>query len=408
MRRGIRALAVLAAGVVLLPAAPAIAATEKIMFTDGTDRSSWFWNKQVDQEVGAGPISQRLRARSPQNRDTLPVAVERKELERISAIWFDLAGRGVTPGSTITKAVLTIAEISDPNEQPAYNTNGKGIQACPIDEYLAGGEAEEWKAAPKYDESGCVKGKRNAKSKPPAWSFNLTGIAGAWGEDPFGSNNGVMLVPVVPGDAPPIESWQINLKIPNRDVPATPEKENKTTRDRAVLTLAFSPGAPMTLAPPPPPPPPMAPPDFGGGAGTIPSSDFGTESGGGDQGTAPAESETVQAKPVGQVRPPGAPWYVWMLIPLGLLMWAAVRPLVLEPARGMRPDGPVAAIRRLNAQRTGRTLEGPVDPLLGTLHALQGAGRRIAGAARGVRRGLGRAVGGIGALAGTVTRKPGR
>lgn len=403
MKRGMRALVVLAAAVVLLPAAPAHAATKKILFTDGTDRTSWFWNKQVDEEVGGGPISQRLRVRNPQNRDTLPVSVERKELERISAIWFDLAGRGVTAGSTITKAVLTIAEVSDPNEQPAYNTNGKGIQACPIDEFWPQGDPpEKWETAPKYDESACVKGKRNATSKPPAWSFNLTGIAGAWGEDPFGSNNGVMLQGIVPADAPPIESWQINLKIPNRDVPATPEKENKTTRDRAVLTLAFTPGAPTLLAPPPPPPPPPVPPDFGG-AGAIPSSDFGSESGGGDQGTAPGD-ETVQAKPVAQVQPPRAPWYVWMLIPLGLLMWAAVRPLVLEPARGMRPDGPVAAIRKLNAQRRGRPLEGPVDPLLGTLHALQGAGRRIAAAAGGARRGLGRAVGGIGAVAGGITR----
>jgi hypothetical protein len=406
MRRAARVLALTAAFSVLMPGAPALGATEKILFKDGTDRSSWYWNKQIDEEVGGGPISQRVRARSPQNRDTLPVSVEAGKLERISAIYFDLSGRGVTPGSTITKAVLTIAEVTDPNEQPAYNTQGKTIQACLIDEFWPGGEAEKWETQPTYDDTGCAKGKRNEKPDPPTWTFNLTRIAGPWGEDPSGSNNGVMLLGVIPKGAGPTESWQINVKIPSRDVLATPENESKKTRDRAALSLTFSPGQPMLLAPPPPPPPPP-PLDFGAGAGFAPSSDFGSE-GTETQTEAPQAPATpsgagIQAEPVAQIRP-RAPWYVWMLIPLGLLAWAAVRPLVLEPARGIRPDGAVAAIQRLNAERRGSPLEEPGDPLLRMLHAFQGAGRGIARAAGVVQKGTGRVAGGIGALAGGIAR----
>jgi hypothetical protein len=402
-----RVLALTGVLAVLVPGAPAQAATEKVFFTYGSDRSSWYWNKQVDQEIGAGPISQRARARSPQNPDTLPVAVEGGKHERISALYFDISGRGVTAGSTITRAVLQIVELTDPNEQPAYNAQGKVIQACRVEDFWPGGEAEKWETAPAYDDSACVKGKRTAKSDPPTWTFNLTPIAGPWGQDPFSSNNGVMFVAALSKDAGPTESWQINLKVPSRDQQVTPDDDYKKTRKRAVLSLTFTPGEPAGIAAPPPPPSDFGSGDFGGGGSFAPSSDFGSQPGG-RAGKAPkseptgaAGAEQVQAEPVAQIRPK-APWYVWMLIPLGLLAWAAVRPLVLEPARGMRHDGAVSAIRRLNAQRRGRPLEEPVDPLVRTLQTFQGAGRWIAGAAGGVRSGAGRVIGGI---ARTVRRR---
>ncbi|HEV8572863.1 MAG TPA: hypothetical protein VGR49_07440 [Actinomycetota bacterium] len=406
MRRAARVLALTAAFTVLLPAVPALGSTEKILFTYGTDRSSWYWNKQVDEEVGAGPISQRVRVRNPQNPDTLPIAVEGGKHERISALYFDISGRGVTSGSTITRAVLEIDELSDPNEQPPYNARGKVIQACRIEDFWPGGEAEKWETAPAYDDSACVKGKRNGKSDPPTWTFNLTRIAGPWGEDPFGSNSGVMLLGVIPKDAGPTDSWQINLKVPSRDKEVTPGDDYKQTRDRAVLSLTFSPGQAAVLAPPPPPPPPP-PPDFGSGAGFAPSSDFGSQGSEPQspvtQSPAPPSAESIPAEPVSEARP-RAPWYVWMLIPLGLLAWAAVRPLILEPARGIRPDGAVMAIRRLNAQRRGSPLEEPVDPLVRTLHALQGAGRGIARVSGAVRVGTGRVAGSVGAFASGILR----
>jgi hypothetical protein len=404
MRRAARVLALTAAVAVILPASPAAAATERILYRDGTDRISWYWNKQIDEEVGAGPISQRVRLRSPQNPDTLPVSMESGKPERISAIYFDLSSRGVTPGSTISRAVLTIAEVSDPNEQPAYNSRGKVIRACRIEDYWPAGEAEKWETAPQYDNSSCAKGRRRAATRndPPSWTFTLTSLAQPWGEDPFGSNNGVMLLGVAPQNAGPQESWQINLKVPSRDRPATPQNETRETRDRAVLTLAFTPGQASVLAPPaPPPPPPPPPPDFGGSV-AAPSSNLGAGSGSGET-PAPQPTPTgqgIQARPVSRVQP-RAPWYAWLLIPIGLLAWAAVRPLVLEPARGLRPGGAVATIRALNAQRRGMALVEPADPLIRAAQAFEGAGRWVAGAAGGLRRGLGR-VGG--ALARAVRR----
>jgi len=404
MRRAARLLALTAAVATVLPGLPARAATERILYKDGTDRISWYWNKQVDQEVGGGPISQRVRLRNPQSPDTMPVSMEGGKPERISAIYFELSSRGVTAGSTISKAVLTIAEVSDPNEQPAYNTQGKVIEACRIEDFWPAGDAEKWETAPAYDDSGCAKGKRKAatKSDPPTWTFNLTRLAQPWGEDPFGSNNGVMLLGVAPKNPGPADSWQINLKVPSRDRAATPQNESKVTRDRAFLSLAFTPGQPTALVPPaPPPPPPLPPPDFGG---SVPSSDFGAEAGDGTPAPQPTPTgEAIQAQPVGQVQP-RAPWYAWMLIPLGLLAWAAVRPLVLEPARGLRPGGAVSTIRALNAQRRGMPLEEPTDPLVRAMEAFQGAGRRIAGATEGLRRSAGQAAGGIGAVAGAIAR----
>ena len=405
MRRAASVLALTAALAVVLPGAPARAATQRILYKDGTDRISWYWNKQVDQEVGAGPISQRVRLGNPQSTDTMPVAVEAGKPERISAIYFDLSSRGVTAGSTISKAVLTVTEVSDPNEQPPYNTQGKVIQACRIEDYWPAGSAEKWETAPQFDDSSCAKGKRDTKpkSEPPTWTFNLTRLAQPWGEDPFGSNNGVMFLGVIPKGAGPAESWQINLKVPSRDKVATPQNESKQTRDRAFLSLVFTPGQPSALAPPAPPPPPPPPPDFGGTA-AAPSSNFGTEPGAESPAAQPTPTaQGIQAQPVGQVQP-RAPWYAWMLIPIGLLAWAAVRPLVLEPARGLRPGGAVTTIRALNAQRRGMPLQEPTDPLVRALEAFQGAGRRIAGAGGALRRGAGRAAGGIGAVAGGIAR----
>jgi hypothetical protein len=405
MRRAARVLNLAVAVAVVLSGSPAGAATERVLYRDGTDRKSWYWNKQIDEEIGGGPLSQRVRLGNPQSPDTLPVSMESGKPDRISAIYFDLSSRGVTADSTISKAVLTIAEVSDPNEQPSYNTQGKAIQACRIDDYWPEGSAEKWDTAPKYDDSGCAKGKRKAatKSDPPTWTFNLTQIARPWGEDPFGSNNGVMLLGVAPKTTGPADSWQINLKVPSRDRAATPQDESKVTKERAFLSLAFTPGQTSALVPPAPPPPPPPPPSFGGGA-PVSSSDFGTQPGGGTPAPQPTPTgEGIKAQPVGQVQP-RAPWYAWMLIPLGLLAWAAVRPLVLEPARGLRPGGAVSTIRALNAQRRGMPLQEPADPLIRALEAVQGAGRRIAGATGGLRRGAGRAAAGIGAVAGGIAK----
>ena len=404
-RRLSLAVAVLA-GVLLSPGA-ALAATEKARFEYGVDRVSWYWNKQLDEEAGGEPlpVSQRVRVRNPQNPDTLPVSVEQGKLERISAIFFDLSGRGVIAGSSIQKAVLTLTESSDGNEQPAFNSQGKAIQACRIDDYWPGGEAEKWDTAPPYDETTCVEGKRREAKpgekeiRPPTWTFDLTQLAQPWGQDPV-TNNGVMLVGALPENPGPTDTWQINLKIPARDRDVTPMDEYKETRDRALLSLAFTPGSGSALAP-------------GGGVTLDSGSSFApsTDLGAGSADLAEPEPPAPAAKPkpaqpattpAGSFRPK-APWFVWFLVPAGLLALSAVRSAVLEPAGGPRPDGVIAAIRRLNAERHGRPLAEATSGPSPLRRALAAAGAPFLAVGRAGSR-AGRALRRAGSA---LTRRPG-
>jgi hypothetical protein len=219
-----------------------------------------------------------------------------------------------------------------------------------------------------------VEGKREvATGAPPLWTFDLTKISEGWGKDPF-SNNGVMLLGVLQNAG---ESWQVNLRIPTKESTATTENDYELTKNRARLQLAFVPGKEPLI---PPVAPPAAPADVSGGSGTsssggsipsiggiTPSTDLTGASGGGsfpsvDTGIAPPPPlETApQAVTAPQPTEPRLPGYVWLLIPAGLLALAAVRSVVLEPVGGTRADGVIAAIRRRNAERRGRTLHRPV------------------------------------------------
>ena len=126
-----RGLAVLvAAGVVLAVAPPAIAAKRTVVrYEHGTDVSTWYWERQQDREVAPPPPpegfpeapvapSQRIRLPSPQRPDTLPVALWQGDHERMSALKFDVAQRGVVAGSRITSLILEIEESEDRNDSP--------------------------------------------------------------------------------------------------------------------------------------------------------------------------------------------------------------------------------------------------------------------------------------------------
>ena len=381
IRRGIVLL--LAAGLCLSLAVPASGAATKrgeYPFEPGIDVSSWYWEKQQDQEVTtppgvvlpppAPPVSQRVRLPNPQRPDTLPVALNNGVPERVSAIKFDVTERGVTEGSTIKKFVITIAESQDRNENPQYRADVAKIQACRITDALSPGENEEIEDAPKYAESECADGKRNPApapapgqtAEPTTWTFDLSKMADAWGKNPY-DNNGVMLLPVKAAGGPG-DTWQVNLKVPSLDDSATPDNEYDKTKNRAVLQLEFVPGKPLgTVTTPTTPTTGTTGTTTTGTTGTVgtttggspviggPSTDLG---GGTIPGTTPTTTPTQQAglsTPVDQE--PRVPPYVWLAIPLGLMALSAVRSVILEPAGGPRPDGVIAAIRRRNAERRG-------------------------------------------------------
>lgn len=384
MNRGLLS-AIVVATIVL---APGLAQAKSVSanFEYGVDRSSWYWKNQREATVGDDPqlpggVVAQERVDSPQAPDTLPVAAQNGEPEKISTILFNLAGRGVTVGSTITKMTITLTEGSEQTESPSFNAGGKKIQACAVSKFWPAGEAELWGQKPDYDQNACATGKR---SQGGTWTFNLTSLAASWGENPSGYN-GVALLPVV-GEGGPAATWQLNLKIPNRG-------EYNKTKKRAQMTLEFT-----------PPPAAAGPGEFASPSDPFaisPSSGFSTSSSGafpttsGSTSTFPSSSSTTapgtstatapEAAPVAKSAAPGEqtvpqlPTYVWLLIPVGLLALSAVRWVILEPVGGPRPDGVIAAIRRRNAQRRGIKLEDrPVDPFTRAAMAMRTGVRRAA------------------------------
>jgi hypothetical protein len=399
-RRTVSVLVLATLGLALAPAAHAVE-KETVVFTYGTDRRTWYWERQKDEEVTVPvppgtPVepSQRVRIPNPQRNDTLPVAIFQGDPERMSALYVDLVSRGVTEGSTINTFKMTIEESQDKNEQPSFKPADAEIEACRIDEIWPDSDGgEEWGTRPDVSGSECVDGKRDTKGQVPTWTFDLKPIAAEWGEDPF-QNYGVMLQPNLK-NAEDDTTWQVNLKIPSRDNANTPDDEYNQTKKRLVVDLAFVPGVPEDIGG-----------SFDTGTGSYSgstgsfgsgSTSFGSTGGSsfGSTGTSPVISgsgdtsgdtatEAPGTTPVATTQAPSAPKlppYVWLLIPVGLLALAAVRSVVLEPVGGTRPDGVIAAIRRRNIERRGAPLRELTDPL-----------SRFAAASRGVmnsmRRGL--------------------
>jgi hypothetical protein len=414
-----RGLAVLlVAGLGLSLAGPVLAAKPKKgthHYEYGKDITAWYWKEQTDQPVAppaplpppVPPVEPRVRLPNPQRPDTIPVAVNQAQHERMSAIKFELSERGVTPGSTIKKLILSIQESQDRNEHPSFRPETAKIQACRINDVLAPGDAERFEERPPFAEKDCVEGKREvpAPPNPPVWRFELTKISDPWGKDPF-SNNGVMLIGVIQGGGAS-ETWQVNLKIPSRDDPGTQPDEYDQTKQRASIELEFEPGEdPGTAAKKgskkgvPLDTGVSTGPATGGipsaGSGFTPSTDLAGSSTGGFPGSAapaPASpSPPAQTTPVAQTGPaePRLPAYVWLLIPVGLLALSAVRSAVLEPVGGPRPDGVIAAIRRRNAERRGGPLREVTDPLArftaSLSHGTRAAIRTTAAGARSLGR----------------------
>lgn len=350
--------------------------TERLQFTYGVDSSSWFWQRQQDEEVAVGTVSQRVSVPNPQSPATLPVAVEAGEPTKLAALRFDLAGRDVPEGSTVTGFVLTVAEGTEPGDTvPTLNPLGRELLACRAGAAWSPGEADLWEARPEQADE-CVTGVRaeaevdpDAEDAPTAtWTFDLSALAGDWGEDPFG-NHGVVFGPVLPDDAGPTETWQVNLLLPRRDDPNTPVDEYQQTAGRTVAELAYLPGPAAGqeqragAAVPPAPAgdagDPGGSPGGLGGAGGVPDRGAPPEAGDPpDAGSPPASDQPV---PVAQPFAPSPPWYVWLLIPAALLAALLVRGALVEEPATARPGGVIDTIRRRNTERRGGELPVPAS-----------------------------------------------
>jgi hypothetical protein len=95
---------------------------------------------------------------------------------------------------------------------------------------------------------------------------------------------------------------------------------------------------------------------FSTGSGDIPTSDSGSideEVGGTDPVPAETEGPPALATEGAETTPQGFPAYVWLAVLGGIMGFALVRSVVLESASGIRPNGVLATIHRLNAEGGG-------------------------------------------------------
>ena len=371
---------------------------------------------------GLGNVAEELCAEG-----RLPVRVRGGEYEnpnQISAVTFDTITT-IPFGSKILefKAVFDEAQAGCRDKETAptgkqceatapVNEEGHQLQACLVTELFGEGVARPYKEVPRYT---CPKdaplGKRTkagGKDGGFQWTFDLTEYAQQWsdGEVPTSS---VMITAVEPKDAPPHDTWRVVLLgsvddgiqakatfIPAKLDPLLPPID--TGGPTTVPGTPGSPGIPGTPAVPGTPGTPGTPPSSGG----APATDAGAA--GADKPAEPGEAKApVEAtgeaapgtKPTAATELPsggGLPWYAWIALIGGFAAFSAVRSVVLESAAGIRPDGVLAHIQKLNAERRGGAAAAAgAQPGLGTAFLAHAGGALTAG------RAAGRKIAGLGA-----------
>jgi hypothetical protein len=265
-----------------------------------------------------------------------------------------------------------------------------------VKEFFGDGEARRYKEAPKFT---CSKAdplgvrKKVAPKKPGGdptfeWTFDLTKYAKTWVAKGSPAT-AVMFVPAKPRKAGASdENWRVVFT-----GSVKPEEHGVRT------TLVYEPAALED---------PLGGLDFStvGGSGSGGSGGFGTTSGGstiagssgsspaapssapatgrapaGGDATAPAKAndEALAAAETDQLPAPiGMPWYMWLGILAGIIGFSLVRSFVLESATGIRPNGVLAQIQRINARRRGTTVTaaaaGEASALAGLRTAIASAG----------------------------------
>ncbi|MDQ3982054.1 MAG: hypothetical protein M3271_05170, partial [Actinomycetota bacterium] len=132
------------------------------------------------------------------------------------------------------------------------------------------------------------------------------------------------------------------------------------------------------------------------GSGDIGSADTGgidTPTDTSDDTAAPTDLGDQAVEETAVKIPKGWPGYVWLGILAGIVGLSMVRSVVLDRVAGIRPDGVLAQIRRVNASRRGAEAAAAIDPAAstGTFAAIAGSlkslGERSAGIAGKLRFG---------------------
>jgi hypothetical protein len=337
--------------------------------------------------------------------DRIPLWIREGDYQEpymLSAVLFDLSM--VAPGSEVSKFTVTFLEdeaTCNPDQQDPQQTSCRStdpinvedhqLQACILNEIIGGGEARPYKEVPRHtctdaDPIAERKEIKNDAEKDPedpdpdhTWTFDLTSYAQTWAEK-FSVSTGIVIYGVKPkgaDEADSSENWRVVLAGP-QERKGVQTKIVFTPGEDAVDPFAFDTGGGA---------PPSGTGDVGFATSTGPGSFGGTTpvtpSGGGgtdpvEAGEEPPELAGQQAADIQEM-----PGYVWLAVLAGLIGFSLVRSVVLESAAGIRPDGALAQIRRLNASRRGAEL-APETPAALTVAgtALSGVGGAVGGALR--------------------------
>ena len=309
---------------------------------------------------------------------------EYDEPEMLSGLGFDLSY--LTPGSTVTKFEVKLLEaepsctdknddgVINPNEgdycentQPIGPVDERQVRACQLTQIFGDAEGRPYKEVPNYQ---CSPGdplaeRKEIKSVDPdtdpdgidhVWTFDLTPFAQQWAES-FTVATNIMLVGQKPKETDGQDTWRVVFAGP---------KAEKGIRTK----LVYEPGE-FEIALPPPPPPTggstfgdttsFGGSDTGGSFGTTPTGPTGAAP---VPGTAPSPGANPD---LGQLaaeipQPESMPAYVWLALIAGLVGFSLFRQAVIESTTGVRPDGVLAKIHALNAERRGldaAAVEGP-------------------------------------------------
>ncbi|MDQ3940742.1 MAG: hypothetical protein M3238_05260, partial [Actinomycetota bacterium] len=369
-----------------LVSVPAAAATAEPTIAT----TSWYWEEARSEEI-RNPDGSTTTVEtpspfcpgfgsglgSPSNtcaQQRLPVEIRRGDYEtpnKLSAVAFDLSL--IPVGSEVSKFVVTFREAKagcyetdgkpdqDPRDDQCEETDPQNLgkhklQACLVNSYFGEGEAREYSEVPNYtcSDSDPIATRKEVKSEKDGpgsdfyWTFDLTSYAQDWLKK-FSTNTGVVLTGV-PLNKDDTETWRVVL--------AGPKFENGFTSQ----IVYIEPEVPVFA------PPPGTTTGTGTGtdfSGTGTSGDFGTTTtstdtgdfgdtstaGGTDPVSAGGDEPPALATKGAEETPQGLPGYVWLALLAGFAGFALVRSVVLESSAGIRPDGVLATIHRMNADR---------------------------------------------------------
>lgn len=342
----------------------------------------------------------------------LPVRIKQgdyKSPNQVSAVAFDTLAY-ILPGSKVhsfkatfieakagcyknkTSATGQRCETTDP-----VNVQGHELQACLITQIFGEGAARPYKERPNYEckNSDPKAKRREVKIKGKTehlWTFNLTSFAKKWATGKLPTSS-ILITGAEPKDSGPDDSWRVvlvgavdngiktNAKVtppPGIVLPPDPPPEDGTE-------TIYNPGTPGTAGTPGTP---GTPGDTGSEENAPPAAAApGEAQAPVDTEEEPANEQTA-AEDKGQQG--GLPGYAWLALLAGMIGFSLLRQTVLESATGIRPDGVLAQIQRLNAERRGGApallteTPGPlvaIGTLAGTvLSGTKSLGRNLAGA----------------------------